>query len=336
MLKQFLLKNWQDLIGGEKPKVLNIATISSCNDVYGNDLVLLFIGNEREPQFVLKVVRDSRYNFKLERENYALVALRHVDSVKKIIPVSYASGSINGRYYFIQQGVSGQNLRNLLQTSGLNDKNKIFLEQSISILCAVNMAHKHIDVIQNQPGHCDPYDIISRKNDFESVGIDYGKFRQIIEAYDYISALRQKFFLHGDFWPANILVDEKKHAINGIIDWEFSEPNSSVPTDIIWFLITVSNAVHGYIHYSTSLFDSFKWAFFSEGEHNEIFKEYYHQYMIHIGLSGKKIFRPLLLLSLAGMSMREKLAYGAHNTMDKECLELLNYALKYNSYMEDV
>jgi len=336
LLKQYILNNWEKLINDKKPSFFNIATISSCNEDYGNDLALLFVENCKAPQYFLKVVRDSKYNFKLKRENFALTTLSKSILLKNLLPVVFSSGYINGRYFFIQSGISGQNLHNLLFSTGLNDKTLELIEQSILLLSNINMASRQISGIKNSPHMLDQNVLSLAQMEYSSFGISGDDFNKIIAYQDYFKTLGRRFFLHGDFWPANILVDEKNGKVTGVIDWEFSTPCSAVPTDIIWFLINLSYSLSGYIHSSNTLEESFKWGFFLHGEHNSVFKKYFQLYMSKIDLPGRSLFKPLLLLSLCDMAMREKIAYGRHSFMDNDCLDLLKYAIKHDSYLENL
>lgn len=330
------MHNWKDIINEKKPRSFAVATLSSCNEEYGNDVLLIFSNGSNSPQYVLKVVRSSRYNFKLERENFALTTLNKVASISHLLPLSYSHGKIKGRFFFIQSGMTGRNLNNLLLTSGLNKNTLTLINQSILLLGQINMAARELVELQvshhNSAMLTPSPDLL--KKEFLHKGMSDEDFAEIETAHDLFVGCGRTFFLHGDYWPANILVDPKKGKLSGIIDWEFSNPSAVVPSDIIWFLINLSYTLYGHLHSSMSLTESFKWGFFMPGKHNEVFKEYFQLYLSLIDAPQQYLFRPLLLSSLSEMAVREKIAYGRHYAMDNECFDLLNYAIRHESYLE--
>ena len=336
MLTQFLLENWQEFTKTPVPESIDFATLSSCNEEYGNDLVLIFVGRARTPCFVLKVARNKRYNFKLERENQALITLNKFDQLSWIVPTSFAHGFLRERFFFLQGGIGGQNLNNYLRTTGLKKKSLVLIEKSIHLLCSINLSHGQHTGQKRCPGDDENAGLFADDCSCPLEGLDSADYERICAIRDSFVRLGRMFFLHGDYWPANILVHEKSGVINGVIDWEFSFPASAVPSDIIWFLVNLAYGLGGHQQPSISLIDAFRWGFYSSGAHNAVFRECFQQYVSRMELPQKGFFSPLLLFSLFKMAMREKETYGQHSFMDLECLKMLRYAITHTSYMDEL
>lgn len=99
MLRDYLLVNWDKLVGTAIPSSLQVVPISSCLYEYGNDLVLIFVNNHKYPDYVMKISRNMKYGFKIKNEFSALSSLRTVEKLSRHIPVPYYIGNCDKRIF---------------------------------------------------------------------------------------------------------------------------------------------------------------------------------------------------------------------------------------------
>ncbi|NOY53143.1 MAG: aminoglycoside phosphotransferase family protein [Deltaproteobacteria bacterium] len=327
MLKNHLKKNWENYTGTTLPTTLDIAPITSCTADYGNDVILIFTGRNRYPEYVMKICRSSKYGFKLENEFAALKSRSSIKSLSTYIPTPYYIGEVGQQVFFLQGAFPGTNLFRLIKKRGMSPKNERLLNQSVELLAAINTSKTHLDS-KNTMGNPSSADILFRfEREFIHSGISKKK---INELQDYLQQSRRnpiRFFLHGDYWPANILVDERENRINGIIDWEFAAAQSTSPMDIIWFLVNLGYCLHLHKDSSMDIPTAFVQTFFSRGVYAETLADLFDRYVAMTKID-RGSFRILLEITLAVISMRELIAYGKHSAMDRLSLKMLLHTVE--------
>ena len=329
MIEDFLYKNWNNLIGGHRPKLMSVSLISSCPEVFGNIVCLVFVEKNQAPSYIIKVCRSNKYSDKLEREFWCLQVCRSIDSIQQLIPVPHYIGKVNGLTFFIQSALPGCSLRQYMFSSKINTSVIHILYQAIDLLAVINIKeiepyHTSEPVNQYSPEYFRLY-----RRSLEDGGISKGNIETYLECYELLKNKEQIYFSHGDYWQNNILIDKKTQLITGVIDWEFSRDHSLIPIDIIWFLINLSNILYRKEKSEyADLFESFKWAFFTEGDHVCLIEGLYNRYVnkfegnFHLG------FIDFLELTLAELSIRELAAYGEHYEFDNTCMKMLKYTVK--------
>lgn len=325
MLKDYLLVNWDRLIGVGTPSSLQVVPISSCLSDYGNDVVLLFVDNNDFPDYVMKISRSPKYGFKLKNEFYALSSLTKVLERSDFIPVTYCSGIHDQNTFFIQGGVPGASLLKIIQGKRIDNAAEELFMKAVDLLAIINSASVSID--SNKAHHEDMTPDMIDQYGSCLIGpvLNERDIDELRKYCNYFSDINNNYFLHGDYWQTNIMIMDNK--ICGIIDWEFSMPNAKVPTDIIWFLINIGYCLYLRQRPTAKISESFAWSFFTTGDHSELICALYRQYIEKMGLA-KGIFAPLVKLTLLKMSLRELLAYGRHANMDFVCLEMLEYFIQ--------
>lgn len=331
MLEKYLLEKWKEITGETLPEALDIVPVTTCMEDYGNDLVFIFVDHQEAPSYVIKVARDSRFNFKLKKEYASLSIVNESPLLKKYVPDSLYSDTIGKKFFFIQKAVAGKSLSSLIHMHGLNAKNRDLIKKSVLLLCQINILLEEASPVRELPGEMKHQDIIPPfQDELLQKRIPSEKVKDLLSARSLFVAEKRNFFLHGDYWQSNIFVGEKNKDISGIIDWEFSTVKSVLPCDIIWFLINLAICMFRHKKSSGTMIDAFEWGFFTSGEHNDFITSCFRLYMEKIGMD-QKLFSPLLCLSLVEMAMREKLSYGCHTDVDMVCLDMLLLAMDQNN-----
>ena len=215
----------------------------------------------------------------------------------------------------------GKSLHEILRHKGYNSYTKKLINQSIDLLVKINLTN-----VIGQTGQNKRVNIIDtlRKQDelIYLAGLSYSDLEPFLEHNDEV-ANEQHFFVHGDFWGANILINPSSNLVSGIIDWEFSNFYSKNPLDIIWFILNMLFALNtkksAYSSFSSRIISSL-----SIPRALDLIQDCFKRYVNQIGIKDLNWGR-LLICTLIEMSFREMLTYGNSNKMDKECLSLLKF-----------
>lgn len=325
MLKRFLIENWKKFTKSEIPKELQVVPITSCLKDYGNDIILIFVNKSTYPKYIFKASRNPAFGYKLKNEFYSLKNLYNNHELSTYIPTPYYLGVYHRNQYFLQEGISGISLFRLIRQKGINKRVQSLINQSIDLLVEIGKTKS-----SHNPAYCDSKynyehvcEIVKKKIAYSS---NKKKIDKLIEYQRMFKKKDYNFYVHGDYWQTNILVDYRKVEIRGVIDWEFSNPFGIYPGDIIWFLINLGYCLCLQKEPGASIPHAFKWAFFTSGDHNEVIASCYHKYMTGIGWDTS-FFKILLEMTLVEISVRELISYGFHCRMDQIWMELLNYTL---------
>jgi len=326
MLKNFLLKNWKMFIGPTLPEVIQVAPITSCVKDYGNDVVLIFINNQVYPKYVMKVSRNPFYGLKLKNEYYALKSLKKIKNLAHYIPIPYYLGHFGENIFFIQDGVPGTSFFRMIKKRRQIEDCYPLIIKAIDLLVSINLSKISYNKRFSRKSDKIGYILKRHENEFINIGINIKKIEEIKECWAQFEKQGKYFFLHGDYWHANIIIDEKDKIINSVIDWEFSKSRVSIPTDIIGFMIILGYCLYLKINPASDILDSFKWAFFKKGVHNEILSSIFQRYTAATGWD-QSFFRVLLEMTLVEMSVRELINYGCHFKQDKVYRKMLRYTV---------
>lgn len=319
MLKEYLINNWRELTGDDTPSSFQLVPLSSCLHDYGNDLVLIFTDNSSTPNYVMKISRSPKYSFKLKREYSVLSSLKEVENLAFYLPYPSFLGESSGLTFFIQKGISGTSLFEEIGKRGVAVDILDLLYQSIDLLCIINSTNNLEDLKTERVEVFS--DLINQHVDnLVSLGLEKRFIDRINKESSVFLAKGNVYFQHGDYWQTNIMV--QGNGINGIIDWEFAVPRSNIPADIIWFLINLGHCLHMREKPSATIPESFRWAFLSEGRHNDILWSCYDRYAKAMGFD-RDVFKTILMMTLIKMSIREFSAYGDHKNMDYVCMDML-------------
>ena len=327
MLKDFLESHWEEFIGIPTPKVMQLVPITSGTHDYGNDLILIFTDSCIHPAYVMKVSRHPSYSFKLEREFISLHYMNRLSALTAFIPTPYYLGHLSGRTFFIQKGLAGFDLSKYIGRYGLNAMSRQLLDDAIDLLVTINTASTDCQGETIGEFKISGNPLVLHEQEYIAAGIPPVKLEELLGFHRSFEERQKSFFLHGDYWLTNIIVNNRPYSISGIIDWEFSEPGSPVPSDIILFLIDLGHQLNLRLDPGKSLLDSYKWTLFAENDHSEFLKLCFQRYINAIEIDNNQ-FLKLLEFTLAKMAMRELHAYGKHGIMDYLYLDLFKYTVE--------
>ncbi|MGB5816675.1 MAG: aminoglycoside phosphotransferase family protein [Thermoanaerobaculia bacterium] len=315
MLVTFLRENWTAFFGSVCPAEVEIAVVSSCGDAHGNDLVLIFADSGRSPDYVMKIPRSGRYGFKVEREYAALGHVAQDGLLRPLVPEPHYLGTFEGQAFLIQEGLPGTSLFRLICAKGLNRVTRRLSEEAVDFLVRINSLPTTADSDLELPG-----DAALALNEVER--------QRLSERRRELAAAANSYFLHGDYWPRNLLVSGDRTT--GIVDWEFAVPAAPLPSDIVWFLVNLGYTLRLASDPGARPEDAFRSAFFEPGSEARFLSECGRRYFAAMGLDPD-LFLPLLEVSLCGMAQRELESYGRRGKMDTACLSMLRHTLEHET-----
>lgn len=301
-----------------------VALLSSCLEPHGNDLLLVFGRGERIPGHVIKMTRDPAFNRKIVNEGRALQWVGSFPALEGRVPGVVRRGLLQGRAFVVLRGLDGQSLFQILLTCR-DDATAIgLLLQASALLAEINVlpARPELDLdLRGNSLSPAAGDLLRASTAFLSAA----HRDALAAAREDVSGLPGGFFLHGDFWPTNILLD-RESRVTGLIDWEFVVPAAPWPSDIGWFLVNAAHVLDLRARPSATLVDSFRRAFFDERRHGDLLFPVCADYLRRVGV-GREKFRSLLALTLLQLAHRERCAYGRHAAMDAACRTMLLHLL---------
>lgn len=326
MLKTFLIENWKKFTKSEVPKAIQIVPISSCLEDYGNDIVLIFVNKASYPEYIFKSSRNPAFGYKLSNEFNSLKNLHNNQNITTYIPTPYYLGLYNQNQFFFQKGLQGISLFKLIREKGIDRKVQLLINQSIDILVEIGKTKSTFKFtnFDSNYNYENIFNII--KNEFVSLS-NKQKIEKLIEYQRILKKEDYNFYIHGDYWMRNIIVDYRTIEIKGLIDWEFSHSEAIYPKDIIWFIINLSYSLSLYEESEISIHNAYKRTFFTHGSQSKLIALCFCRYMEAIGWD-KNLLNELLEMTLLEMSMRELIAYGRHSKVDKVAKELFIYTIE--------
>jgi hypothetical protein len=321
--KQFLLKNWADIFKENPPADIDCVLLSSCLEDHGNNLIMVFPEYHCQyPKYIMKTSRNKKFNFKIETEFEALKKAAKNDFLRPYIPHPYMAGYLNGCAYLIQGGIRGRTLHDVLCAQ----KNTLLIwklvNQAIDILIKINGMNRS-ENIENRSSGLDKALSILPTSVLTETGLSIKEIDLIVETGNTLFK-KNRFFVHNDYWGANILVNERNMSISGIVDWEFSTAMSPVPSDIVWFVINLIYALN-ITRQTRSFYEVVKTAFFTP-ESMKLIKKCLKSYTALMDLEEIEFIQWIKTVLLE-MGLRELKTYGQTGVMDKECLRLLKFII---------
>jgi hypothetical protein len=321
--KQFLLNNWADIFKENPPADIDCVLLSSCLEDHGNNLIMVFSEHHCHfPKYIMKTTRNKKFNFKIETEFEALRKATKDDFLRPYIPYPYMAGYLNGCAYLIQGGIRGRTLHDMLCVQKNTSLIWKLVNQAIEILIKINGMNTAKN-FENKSHGLDKTLSILPTSVLTEADLSIKEIDLIVERGNTLFK-KNRFFIHNDYWGANILVNERNKSISGIVDWEFSITTSPVPSDIVWFVVNLIYALN-ITRQTRSFYEVVKTAFFTP-ESMELIKNCLNRYTALMGLEGVDFIQWIETVLLE-MGLRELKTYGHTGEMDKECLRLLKFII---------
>jgi aminoglycoside phosphotransferase (APT) family kinase protein len=233
-----------------KSKLLSYEVISGgC----ANLNIKTMLDDVQEPYILRIYIRDKDAAFREQKIG---------DFLKDIVPIPqiYAIGDYNDYRFAITTFIKGMTLRDLLLSNTPHDIKSLMTEAGF-YLSKIQKIQFESAGFFDKDLNVMPFDPENTEHDFtmkclkdtivlKHIGYKHcAKIAYYVDAYkDELIDLNKKSLVHGDYDPANILVDliDNHWKITGILDWEFAFSGS--------FLQDVANMLR-YAHHMPAIYE---------------------------------------------------------------------------------
>lgn len=302
LLTKYLTENWGDFFP-QQAKAASIDYLGILGSHEGGKISFLaFVDKQKKPTFIIKILRDPNRNKRFFNEQDALIYLNSLNSSwQNSIPKLILCKKINHTWCLIESILEGKGMNVHLAKNSLPNlhETKIHFYLAKKWLFKLNIKSQKEVLISTDFIESHIFQLIKKAQEKFFLKASEIKYLKKISA-SIEKRLGEKiklFFRHGDFCRQNILINKSKI---GVIDWEFSQPNSLPVYDLIFFLITYYHqaAEKGGIQGITNCF---KKTFFEKNDYSNLVRQLIINYCkeLNIRTNLVKLFFTTLILERA-------------------------------------
>lgn len=190
---------------------------------------------ERTPGAILKLPYTSEGVASLRRQRQVQTTLHAEGGLgawRDLLPRPLAAGNVAGRFYVVEQALPGQPALPSLADPAARARLQAAAAAAIGRLHRGTSAQLVVDAATLERWVDRPLRLIRQAT----------RRRPAVErlAAELHAALAGRIvrtsWIHGDFWPGNLLVDPETLAVTGIVDWDLAEPDHLPALDLFHLL----------------------------------------------------------------------------------------------------
>ncbi|MCA9879809.1 MAG: phosphotransferase [Thermomicrobiales bacterium] len=210
------------------------------------DRMVFTMGPPRqEPVAIVKLAPKGDAASNLERETDTIRALQaetRLGDWRNLLPQKLAAGEKGGLVYRAERLLPGTPASRLLAAGGAP---QWLLDAMVTAIAALHQETAftgRVDAARLRSWVYDPTDTLLELCGARPGWSDYrpavGRLRADLrdELLDQAVALS---WIHGDYWPANVLIAEDAQAVTGIIDWDLAEAAGLPLLDVMHLMISM-------------------------------------------------------------------------------------------------
>lgn len=222
----------------EEWKALNI-----CHTL--SDMIVVTIGPSGGDGTIILNLPQSRSAKMCSQRQISVIETLHADDRlgewRNLLPQIVAVGEIGEQAYRIEKMIPGVTALKLLS---MPVSREVIQTTAISSIVDMHLRTATINVFDERLYEnwvSEPLEFISK---VERTFLPFDSCKDILERVD--SELRATFlgcsftlsWIHGDYWPGNILMTGNGRSVTGIVDWETARPDGFPILDLMNFLIS--------------------------------------------------------------------------------------------------
>ncbi len=210
------------------------------------DTIIFFLGgSDGQTPVVVKISPSWKEAASLKKQDENLAMLKRIDELgdwRGLLPKIITSGEVKGRAYFVEYAMPGTSLANILFGQNMNWDLVSRAAEKINVL---HRSTSHSIYVNKQ--------IIRAWVDepFENLIFQFFDGNIPAQYQTAISNIRNKLYadlidrelyvswIHGDYSPANILVNPSGYNVTGIVDWDLARTNELPQLDLMHLLISI-------------------------------------------------------------------------------------------------
>jgi Phosphotransferase enzyme family len=177
-------------------------------------------------RLVVKIPATVEGSASLKRQVQALSALAgdpRLRGWEAALPWTVREGEVAGRYYCVEEAVPGEQAARLVMRSG---RMQVLLDASARLIDGLHsrtIQERQVDDVAIEAWVDRPlrrlerFAVARRRSDELLAGVE--RLRDDL-AGALLGRTVRLSWIHGDFWPGNILISSKGERITGIVDWD--------------------------------------------------------------------------------------------------------------------
>jgi Ser/Thr protein kinase RdoA (MazF antagonist) len=211
-----------------------------------SDRMVFLMGPRHQPPVaVAKLERHDHAQSILEGETANLLALQadaRIGDWRRLLPQVLAVGEADEMVYRVERMLPGVPGTSVLASKGTLPRLRAAAATAIAELHQRTASTIPIDAARLEPWIDDPTDTLLELSESRPTWAGY---RLAIERMR--TELREKLlgrslalsWVHGDYWPANVLVTDDAGTVTGIVDWDFAEAEGLPHLDLMHLFVSM-------------------------------------------------------------------------------------------------
>lgn len=212
----------------------------------GRNVTFVYTGPRGKfPVLVLRLAHTALGESSLRREMASLGDLRANPSLAgmlDLLPEPLAGGFIDGRFYSVQWALPGFNMgESLLRQPECRQSSTL---SALSIIAQLHRNTARKAVVDARMLDCWVH---ARLRSLEPLARDDGPLKRLGSELDAALIEREVRigWIHGDFWPGNVLVARDGASVCGIVDWDLASPDELPEHDLLHFELSAECLLTG-------------------------------------------------------------------------------------------
>jgi thiamine kinase-like enzyme len=208
-----------------------------------NTVVIALGLKQEQPTAILKLPQTPDGLVSLQRQMTVLSALRSNPGLGEwctLLPKPLAQGEVAGQAYVVEQVLPGCNAQDLLSDPAARMRMQIAAAATIRELHRRTATSVVVDGKMLERWVDQPINLIRRSVPplLRSASVDGTLKRLAAEIHAVMLGRTLPIsWIHGDFWPGNLLVTPDGATVTGIVDWDFAAPDELPLHDLLHLLL---------------------------------------------------------------------------------------------------
>jgi aminoglycoside phosphotransferase (APT) family kinase protein len=210
------------------------------------DRMVFTMGPPRQqPVAIVKLAQKDDVESNLERETATILALQAENRLgdwRTLLPRVLATGEEDGMVYRAERLLPGTPATQALSEAAARQRLQGTMAKAIRVLHQQTATTVRIDAARLRPWVDDPVDDLLELSGSRPGWSDYrpaiGRLRADLRK-ELLNRSVALSWIHGDYWPANVLVADDAETVTGIIDWDLAEAAGLPLLDVMHLIISM-------------------------------------------------------------------------------------------------
>ncbi|MDO8688845.1 MAG: aminoglycoside phosphotransferase family protein [Dehalococcoidia bacterium] len=210
------------------------------------DVTVVYTGRRGQPPaLVLRLAHTPAGEASLRRQRAALHDLRAnpvLGGLQERLAEPLAAGRVAGQLYTVERGLPGRDMREVLL--GPPASSRVPIARALSTIAQLHRSTARSTVVD--AGMLDRW-IHAPLRQLAPLAHEDGGIRRLAAELDAALAGREVRigWIHGDFWPGNVLVAHDGASVSGIVDWDLASPDELPMHDLLHFKLSTECLLSG-------------------------------------------------------------------------------------------